>query len=196
MQLDYWRRYLRARTYELLRRPDAALAEYREIAATAPGNARVLSAMGYRHAMRKEWTDAARCLTSALAVAPRDAVVWFNLGYVEESRGEYEAAAAAFSKAVELKPALDRAWYGLGMCHARLGRHAAAVQALTEAATLQPMNGIAWYALGMAHHANRAPEKVDEVVKHLFRFDPVMTRRLIQDSGRSDLSHLVRDLRA
>lgn len=195
MQVEYWRRYLRARAYEFLRRTDAALAEYRAIAAMAPHNPRVLNAMGYRHAMRKDWPDAARCFAAALTVVPHDAIAWFNLGFVEESRGDYEAAVAAFARAVELKPALDRAWYGLGMCNARLGRHAAAVHALTEAATLQPMNGVAWYALGMAHHANRSPEKVVEVVKHLYRFDPVMTRRLIQDSGRSDLSHLVHDLR-
>jgi tetratricopeptide (TPR) repeat protein len=194
MRIDYWRRYLRARAYELLRRPDAALAEYRAICATEPDNPRVLNAMGYRHAMRKEWLDAARCFAAALETAPNDAFAWFNLGYAEESRGEYEAAVSAFAKAVELKPALDRAWYGLGMCSAKLGRHAEAVQALTEAATLQPMNGIAWYALGMAHHANRSPEKVSEVVKHLHRFDPIMTRRLIQESGRSDLAHLVQDL--
>lgn len=195
MHLESWRRYLRARAYEMLRRHDAALAEYRAITALEPDNPRALNAMGYRHAMRKEWPDAARCFTAALASAPHDAIAWFNLGYAEESRGEYEAAVAAFDKAVELKPTLDRAWYGLGMCHARLARHADAVRALTEAATLQPMNGIAWYALGMAHHANRAPEKVAEVVKHLFRFDPVMTRRLIQDSGRADLAHLVDSLR-
>jgi tetratricopeptide (TPR) repeat protein len=194
MRIEYWRRYLRARAYELLRRPDVALAEYRAIAATEPHNARVLNAMGYRHAMRREWQDAARCFTTALAATPHDAIAYFNLGYAEESRGEYEAAVVAFGKAVELKHGLDRAWYGLGMCQAKLGRHAEAVQALTEAATLQPMNGIAWYALGMAHHANRSPEKVTDVVKHLHRFDPVMTRRLIRESGRSDLAHLVQDL--
>jgi tetratricopeptide (TPR) repeat protein len=186
---------LRARAYELLRRPDAALAEYRAIAMQEPDNPRVLNAMGYRHAMRKEWSDAVRCFTSALAATPRDPIAYFNLGFAEEARGEYEAAVAAFRKAVELNPKLDRAWYGLGMCSAKLGRHSDAVHALTEAATLQPMNGIAWYALGMAHHANHTPDKVTEVVKHLFRFDPVMTRRLIQDSGRSDLAHLVEDLR-
>jgi tetratricopeptide (TPR) repeat protein len=195
MRIEYWRRYLRARAYELLRRPDAALSAYREIAALEPDNPRVLNAMGYRHAMRKEWQDACRCFTAALAATPRDPIAYFNLGYAEESLGEYEAAMAAFSKAVELNPKLDRAWYGLGMCKARLGRHADAVQALTEAATLQPMNGIAWYALGMAHHANHSPEQLVEVVKHLHRFDPVMTRRLIQESGRSDLAHLVHDLR-
>jgi len=57
------------------------------------------------------------------------------------------------------------------------------------------MNAIAWYALGMAHHAARNAERFTEVLHHLHRFDPVMTRRLIQDSGRSDLAHLVSDLR-
>ena len=56
------------------------------------------------------------------------------------------------------------------------------------------MNPHAWYQLGMAYHTLRNPEKVNEVVMHLLRFDPKMTRRLILDTGRSDLAHLVKDL--
>ncbi len=195
MRFEYWRHYLRARAFDLLRKPDAALAEYRALAALDPHNARALSAIGYRHAMRSEWREAVRSFSCALAAMPDDAIVYFNLGYAHEQLGEYGAAVDAFRKAVALHPKLDRAWYGCGMCSARLGRHGDAVEALTQAATLQPMNGTAWYALGMAHHANHSPDKVTEVVKHLFRFDPVMTRQLIRDSGRADLAHLVSDLR-
>ena len=66
--------------------------------------------------------------------------------------------------------------------------------ALQEAAALQPINPHAWYALGMAYHHSRNPDKVKDVVDHLFRFDPQMTRRLIHDAERSDLAHLVKDL--
>ena len=46
----------------------------------------------------------------------------------------------------------------------------------------------------MALHLTGNTERFDQVVMHLLRFDPKMTRRLIVDSGRSDLAHLVRDL--
>ena len=56
------------------------------------------------------------------------------------------------------------------------------------------MNPHAWYQLGMALHATGNRERFDQVAMHLLRFDPRMTRRLIVESGRSDLAHLVKDL--
>jgi Flp pilus assembly protein TadD len=82
----------------------------------------------------------------------------------------------------------------MGLAHAALGQHEDAAKALNEAAKLQPMNPHAWYQLGMSSHALHKPEKVDEVVMHMLRFDPKMTRRLILDTGRTDLAHLVKHL--
>ena len=56
------------------------------------------------------------------------------------------------------------------------------------------MNHHAWYQLGMALHATGNGERFEQVVMHLLRFDPKATRRLILDTGRSDLAHLVKDL--
>ena len=57
------------------------------------------------------------------------------------------------------------------------------------------MSPHAWYQLGMALHvAGNSEERFLQVVMHLLRFDPKATRRLIQDSGRSDLAHLVAHL--
>jgi len=46
----------------------------------------------------------------------------------------------------------------------------------------------------MALHSTGNSERLTQVVMHLLRFDPKMTRRLILDTGRSDLAHLVKDL--
>jgi hypothetical protein len=46
----------------------------------------------------------------------------------------------------------------------------------------------------MAYHALHNREKMDAVVMHLLRFDPKVTRKLILDTGRSDLAHLVQHL--
>ena len=80
------------------------------------------------------------------------------------------------------------------LAQAALGRHREAVRCLSETTGLQPMNGHAWYALGMAWHHSREPDKVKEVAEHLVRIDPQMTRRLIQETGRADLAHLVAHL--
>ncbi len=46
----------------------------------------------------------------------------------------------------------------------------------------------------MACHHAHIPERVREVILHLNRFDPVMARQLIRDSGASDMAYLVKDL--
>jgi len=120
--------------------------------------------------------------------------MYFNLGYSCDKSGARNEAIDAFNAAVKINPKLDRAWYGLGMCQAAAGDHKAAAAALHEASTLQPMNPHAWYALGMAHHHLNEPERVKEISLHLHRFDPKMTRHLIQETGRSDLAYLVADL--
>ena len=108
--------------------------------------------------------------------------------------GSVKTPAAEFGEAARLNPKIDRAWYGLGLAQAALGKHHEAAEALEQAATLQPMNQHAWYQFGMALHTTGNRERFEQVVMHLLRFDPKMTRRLIVDSGRSDLAHLVSDL--
>ena len=120
-----------------------------------------------------------------------DAIAWFNLGFIRHQQGRLDAAIEAFSRAVEIKPAIDRAWYGMGMAQASLGRHEQAASALERAAELQPMNSHAWYNLGMAYHTLHRPEKVEEVIRHIHRFDPKISRQLILETGRSDLAHLI-----
>jgi tetratricopeptide (TPR) repeat protein len=124
---------------------------------------------------------------------PKNAQAWFNLGYLYDQTSRPPKAVDAFEQAVRLDPKLDPAWYGLGLALATLGRHAEAARALEEAARLQPMNGRAWYQLGMAYHTLHQEVKVKEIALHLNRFDRHMTRRLILDTGRTDLAHLIAD---
>ena len=130
----------------------------------------------------------------ALRSDPNNAATHFNLGFALGKLGRHADAVVALREATRLRPGLDRAWYGLGMAQAALGRHAEAAAALHEAASLQPMNPHAWYALGMAHHTLGDAARVKEVALHLVRFDPRMTRRLIRESGPSQLEYLVKDL--
>jgi tetratricopeptide (TPR) repeat protein len=194
MSFDPWRHYLRGLMFEALKRPHSAVAEYRLALHHNPDFIQAARCLGYLHAAQKSYGEAEPYLLQITQLAPKDAETWFNLGYVREQAGNKPGAIEAFRSAVDIKPKLDRAWFGLGLAHASLGQHPEAAQALEKAAALQPMNAHAWYNLGMAYHHCHQPEKVVEVVQHLHRFDPVMTRHLIQDAERADLAHLVKDL--
>lgn len=194
MDFDTTRHYLRGRFFENFKRFDQAEQAYRMVLQFEPSSLRAINALGHLLARRERYAEALPFFERSAQIDPNDGHVQFNLGFVREKLGQPERAIEAFERAVKLKPKLDRAWYGLGMGRAALGRHADAADAFQQAAELQPMNPHAWYALGMAHHHNHNPEKVKEVVMHLFRFDPIMTRQLIRDAERADLAHLVKDL--
>jgi tetratricopeptide (TPR) repeat protein len=194
MNYEQWRHYYRGYFFELFRRPDRAIAEYKLALRAEPQFARAAACIAHMHAAQEQYDEAERYFREALRLSPANAETLFNLGYVYERQRKHEQAIAAFGEALKLKPKIDRAWYGMGMSHAALGRHDEAAKALEEATTLQPMNGHAWYAYGMAQHHLHHPGKVKDVVMHLHRIDPIMCRRLIQEAERSDLAHLVKDL--
>ena len=181
MNFDQWRYYLRGLLLEMLKRPDAAMTAYRQALKAAPEFAQAASCLGYLHAARNEIDEAEDYYLLSLRLKP-NADIWFNLGFIRDKHGRKEQAIEAFREAIRLKPTLDRAWYGMGLAHGALGQHEEAARALEEAGRLQPMNAHAWYALGMAYHHAHQPDKVKEVVMHLLRFDPVMTRQLIQEA--------------
>lgn len=194
MSFEKWQHYLRAQTLHFFGREEKALEAYRLTRLAAPEFIRAAERIAFIHAKRGEFSEAAKCFREVLHVEPDNSSMLFNLGFACDKNGELNEAISAFQSATHLNPTLDRAWYGLGICQAKLGKHAEAAEALHEAATLQPMNPHAWYALGMAHHHLHNSEKVTDVIMHLHRFDPLMTRQLIKDAERSDLQHLIADL--
>jgi tetratricopeptide (TPR) repeat protein len=192
--MDHWQYYLRGRFLETFGRRAAAVDAYREALRIAPAFTRAANRAAYLLASLEQYDEAERHFRLALRSDPGNAVTHFNLGYTLDKHGRHGDAVAEFLEATRLRPGLDRAWYGLGLSHAALGQHKEAAAALQEASTLQPMNPHAWYALGMAHHSLGDAAKLKQVALHLLRFDPKMTRRLVQDSGATELSHLVKDL--
>jgi Flp pilus assembly protein TadD len=194
MNFPKWQHFLRARFFQLLSQDDAALNEYRLAINSAPDFTRAMTFMAFINARHGNFAAAAASFRDALQLEPGNAELSFNLGYSCDKQGQRQEAIAAFKTALQINPKHDRAWYGLGMCHAALGDHQSAAAALQEAATLQPMNPHAWYALGMAYQHLNEPERVKEIIFYLHRFDPKMTRQLIQEAGRSDLAYLVADL--
>jgi tetratricopeptide (TPR) repeat protein len=195
MTLQSWRHRVRARVFELLRRRDAAIAEYRALAKLEPRSARTLHTLAYLLTLEQRYAEAQTHLREALRLEPGNADAWFNLGFICDQQQETQKAVDAFREATRLNPQIDRAWYGLGLGLVALGRHAEAAQALARAAELQPMNGIAWYHLGKTYHTLKMNAKVSEVARHLNRFDRKLCRQLIRETGRADLEALIVDLR-
>ena len=192
--MEHWLFYLRARLLEALGFAQRSITSYQAALRIKPEFHRCSNRIAYILAGLGRYAEAEPYFLAVLDADPGNASAHFNLGYTYDKRGEFEKAIGAFRKATRLNPKIDRAWYGLGLAHAALGQHEKAATALHEAATLQPMNPHAWYQLGMAYHTLQNRRKMDEVVKHLLRFDQKMTRRLIHDSKRSDLEHLVKHL--
>ena len=192
--MEHWQFYLRGRLVELFGLKLQAIAAYGAAMRAKPDFLRPANRIAYLLASQDRFADAEPFFREVLRADPGNAVAHFNLGYTHDKRGQFDKAVHEFREATRLNPRIDRAWYGLGLAHAQLGQHREAAEALEQAAKLQPMNPHAWYQLGMALHTLRNTARFEQVVMHLLRFDPKMTRRLIVDSGRSDLAHLVQHL--
>lgn len=194
MNFDKWRHYLRARWFGILRKHDNATREYQLALRFDPGFRKAANALAYHCAQSGRDAEAIRYFQDVLRMESRDADTHFNLGFVLARNGQHRGAIESFRAAVGLNAVHDRAWYGMGLAHAILGEHREAMNSFDEAARLQPMGAPVWYQLGMACHHAHEPERVRKVIRHLNRFDPRMARRLILETGSTDLAYLVKDL--
>ncbi len=194
MNYDHWRHYARGWLFHFFGRETAAFDAYLAAFHVNPQDVQAARHLAAIAAKRKNYDIAIKWFEIALALTPDDGANWYNLGYVCEHAGKPEAAIAAFTEAVRLVPGQDMAWYGMGLAHARLGQHAEAVTALEKVVELQPMSGEGFYQLGMAyHHANR-PDDVARIAKRLVGFEPKRARKLLRDTERADLMHIIPEL--
>ena len=194
MNFDKWRHYARARLLELMGKRESALSEYHAAFRLDPDFRWAANALAWRYASVERYPEAIQHFKEALRLRAGDADAHYNLAFVYAKNRQPREAIENFRAATGLKAGFDRAWYGMGLAHATLGEHREAMEAFGKAALLQPMGGPVWYQLGMACHHAREPERLREVIHHLNRFDPLMAKRLILETGTTDLAHLVKDL--
>ena len=194
MNFDKWRHYLRARLLEMLGKRERALAEYHAVFRIDPEFRWAANALAWRYSSTERYTEAIHYFGEALRLNAHDATAHYNLGFVHAKNREPRKAIESFQAAVALRSGFDMAWYGMGLAYAILGEHREAMEAFDRAARLQPMSAPVWYQLGMACHHAREPGRVHEIIHHVNRFDPRMARRLILDTGSTDLNYLVKDL--
>ncbi|NWG39384.1 MAG: tetratricopeptide repeat protein [Hydrogenophilaceae bacterium] len=185
-----WRGWL----MEVLKRPQDAIAAYKQAYASNTSRWQLAHVIGFLYEQSGNHAEAEAWLVRACEGNPKSGDAWFNLGFIRDKARRWPKAIEAFQKAVALAPNQDRAWYGMGLAQAHLGNHAEAAKALEEAARLQPMNGHAWYALGMAYHHLHEPEQVKRAAEQLAQFDPQRAKVFIRETERADLHHLVAHL--
>jgi tetratricopeptide (TPR) repeat protein len=194
MNFEKWHHYARGRLLEMLGMRDRALAEYHQALRLDPDFRKAANALAWRYASAERYSEAIRYFGEALRLRAGDATAHYNLGFVLAKNRQSREAIEHFRSAVQLRAGLDMAWYGMGLAHATLGEHREAMEAFERAARLQPMSAPVWYQLGMACHHAHETDRLHQVIHHLNRFDPRMARRLIQETGSTDLAYLVKDL--
>jgi tetratricopeptide (TPR) repeat protein len=194
MDFDKWRHYIRARLLEMLGMRERALAEYQLALRCDPDFRWAANALAWRYASAEHCAEAIQYFREVLRLKAGDATAHYNLGFVYAKNRQPKEAIENFRAAVALRPGLDMAWYGMGLAHATADEHREAMEAFDKAARLQPMSTPVWYQLGMASYHAREPDRLHQVIHHLSRFDPRMARRLILETGSTDLAYLVKDL--
>jgi len=163
---------------------DAAIREYREVLAMAPGRPGIHFRIGralLARARPLSGADASGARTLAvkefeeeLLVDPTSANAAYELGEIHRQSGEMELAADLFARALEHYSDFDEAQIGLGRVLMTLGKPAQALPHLQRAVSLNPGSEVAYYQLGQCQ---RALGNEAEQGKALAEFQRLRSRR-------------------
>lgn len=141
-------------------------------------------------AKKSKFAEAEVWLSRICEWEPANAENWFNAGYVRDSLGLRREAIEAFKQTVRVEPAADKAWHAIGVIYAALGEHENSIKPLRRACELRPANGQAWLNLAQSLHACGRFDEVTEVARKLAGVDRAMIARLVELTGRQDLTRL------
>ena len=181
---DYWRLKLRAITWLVLGRSEAAERDFTAMLRRWPHDAYALASRAHVRAQQQRRGEAIEDARALVAAHPRrSAADWFNLAFLLEDAGELPGAEQAFREAVAMDPKLDRAWYGLGLTLIRQQRFDEAVAALKRNTELQPMSPYGWYQLARVHMDRHEPEETRKIIRHLQGFEPKVAAQLERETG-------------
>jgi tetratricopeptide (TPR) repeat protein len=114
------------------------------------------------HSLR-QYHEAIRCYTAALALRPNSAPITCNLGLALSNQGMGSAAIGHFTKAIELKPDYVEAFLGRGDAQLQVRQPARALADFSQAIQLGCTWPEAWIKRGNAYaHLNRWHEAIAE----------------------------------
>lgn len=106
----------RARTYQKLKQPQQAFADWELALLLDPLNPSYLLNRAYLHQQQGDYVRAKRDMEQALKLGTNRHIIWAMKGALELSHlNQYADAAQSFEKAIELKPSHATYWYQRGV---------------------------------------------------------------------------------
>ncbi len=167
---------LSAEIFEIQRRYDEAVSEYRQAIAQSPQTPNLHYRLGRALLLRSHDPDAlaeARTEFEAeLKLNPNDPVAEYQVAQILEVQQQPDEAVKRLERAIELDPKFPEALIALGRHRMRGEDYAAAIKLFEQAIKLQPQSEPAHYALMTAYRnagrrddALRIKKKLDELQK-------------------------------
>ncbi len=142
-------------------RIDQARSVYRQLAATLPDNAHILSLLGSAEGDLGNPEESVRLLTKSLEINPNQPGVYFNRGNALLNLGRFEDAFASYAQATALYPNYAEAYCNQGTALQNLSRLPEALEAYDKALAIRPDLAEAYNNRGSIMHAM---ERVEEAV--------------------------------
>lgn len=140
---------------------DAAIREYREVLARAPGRPGIHFRIGRALLARSQGgppggevtAEALQAFEQELRIDPTNANAAYEIAELHRKAGELDKARVFFERALEHYPGFEDALVGLGRTLIALGQPAPAIARLQAAAERNPANEVAYYQLAQAYRA-------------------------------------------
>ncbi|MGW3289600.1 tetratricopeptide repeat protein [Streptomyces sp. NPDC001002] len=128
----------RAGTYQLMRRFEAAIADFNEALALNPKLSWTLAVRGETYRLMKQHSHALRDLNQAVELDPDLAWAISSRGILYRELVRYDDALADFNRALSIDPGYAWAIAGRGETYRLMGRHSAALADFDHAIDLDP----------------------------------------------------------
>ncbi len=138
---------------------DLAIAEYKQVLATAPSRRGIHYRIGRALLLRGRsqqsdlQTEAVAEFQQELHLDPTNANAAYEIGELHRKSGQFEQAREYFAKALEYYPDFEEAQVGLGAAEIALNKPERAIPVLQKATAANPEDEVAFYRLGQAYKA-------------------------------------------
>ena len=173
---------------------DAAIREYRQVAAQAPRRPGIHFRIGRallaraKNGAADDLAEARKAFEDELRIDPTNANAAYELAEMHRKAGDFGRARELFEQALRHYPHFEEASVGLGRALIALGQPAQAVPHLEAAIRRNPANEVAHYQIAQAY---RALGKTDEQERALAEFSRL---RSIAEGRRAAVPQKERDV--
>ncbi|MDH5760325.1 MAG: tetratricopeptide repeat protein [Gemmatimonadota bacterium] len=160
---------------------------YRKTLEIAPGDPRVLHAMGLMYNQAGDFRRAEDAFRESLAADPDPSLTWVNLGVALAGRGEILQAVDAYGEALARNPHDALAHFNLGNAHQIRGNLREALDSYRAAVAADPGLGRGYFEVGRTYILLDEPEKALPFARRAVEFlpDHAASREMLRDLERA-----------